>query len=702
MSLKLKKNSISLGLASVCFASAGAAQDLSTTRLNVLGRQGVIEMPSAEVAPDGQLGLSYAKFGNVSRTTLTFQIAPRLSGSFRYSGIEDFSDSFDTYWDRSFDVSYLLLNEGQYRPAVSVGLQDFMGTGLLSGEYIVATKSVGDKLRVTGGLGWGRLGSYKPLGVSVGDRDTSFVETGGSPNFDQWFRGDAAVFGGLSYQISDKMTVLAEYSSDAYTTEVARDVFNHQSPFNVALDYKLGKNTSVTAFVLHGDAVGLQFSTGLNPKSPKISGGFETAPLPLRPRPSRSADPVGWSGEWVAEVGDASGIRAALTKAMADEGLSLEAMSLTTTRAEVQFRNERYGAHAQALGRLARIMTRAFPASVETFVLTETLDGVPVHSTVLPRSKLEAYEFSPARKILEAATFADPLTLASDPLVANEGAFPSTLWSVAPYVAVSVFDPHSPVRLDYGIRGQINYEIAPSLSLDAAASVRVSGNISDEEDDTNDSNIPHVRTSSREYDNRLQLEKLTANWYSRPAENLFGRVTVGYLETMYGGVSGEVLWKKPNSPFALGAELNYAVQRDFDDAFAFQDYDIMTGHVSAYYAFDGGFHGKVDVGRYLAGDWGATLSVDREFNNGWRVGAYATLTDVPFEDFGEGSFDKGIRITVPSAWFAGTPTTETNDFVIQSLTRDGGAKLNVGGRLYDRVRGMQGADVEARWGKFWR
>jgi hypothetical protein len=52
--------------------------------------------------------------------------------------------------------------------------------------------------------------------------------------------------------------------------------------------------------------------------------------------------------------------------------------------------------------------------------------------------------------------------------------------------------------------------------------------------------------------------------------------------------------------------------------------------------------------------------------------------------------------------FAGTPTTETNDFVIQSLTRDGGAKLNVGGRLYDRVRGMQGADVEARWGKFWR
>jgi hypothetical protein len=702
VSLKRQKIATVFSLMTAFAATSSVAQDLTTMRVNTLGRPGVVEMPSAEMAPDGQLSLSYGQFGKFSRTTLSFQITPRLSGSFRYSGIEDFHDDFDTYWDRSFDISYLIAKEGTYRPAIAIGLQDFLGTGLLSGEYIVATKSVGSKLRVTGGLGWGRLGSYSPLGLSFGERREIDVTTGGTPNFDQWFRGDAAAFGGLSYQLNDKITLLAEYSSDAYTVEADRGVIDHASPFNVAVDYKLGENTSVTAFYLHGDQVGLQFSASLNPKNPRVSGGLEQAPLPVRPRPSRAADPVGWSDGWVEEVGDAGGIRKALAAAMATEGLTLESMSLSVDRTEVRFRNNKYNARAQALGRLSRIMTRAFPPSVETFVLTETLDGVPVHSTVLQRSALEAYEFEPARSMLETASFVDPLSLRHDDLVSLPGAYPQTLWSIAPYVAVSFFDPDSPVRLDYGVRGQINYEFAPGLSLDAAASVRVSGNISDEEDDVDDSTLPPVRTSSREYDNRVRVEKLTANWYSRPAENLFGRVTVGYLESMYGGVSGELLWKKPNSPFALGAEVNYAVQRDFDETFGFQDYDIVTGHVSAYYAFEGGFHGQVDVGRYLAGDWGTTVSVDREFNNGWRVGAYATLTDVPFDDFGEGSFDKGIRITVPSDWFAGTPTTETNDFVLQSLTRDGGAKLNVGGRLYERVRGMQGDQLEQRWGRFWR
>ena len=106
----------------------------------------------------------------------------------------------------------------------------------------------------------------------------------------------------------------------------------------------------------------------------------------------------------------------------------------------------------------------------------------------------------------------------------------------------------------------------------------------------------------------VALERLTLAWFARPGENLYSRVTIGYLERMHAGVSGELLWKPADSKLALGAELNYTKQRDTDGAFGFGEYnyDVVTGHVSAYYDFGNGYLGQLDVGRYLAGDVGAT------------------------------------------------------------------------------------------------
>jgi hypothetical protein len=153
---------------------------------------------------------------------------------------------------------------------------------------------------------------------------------------------------------------------------------------------------------------------------------------------------------------------------------------------------------------------------------------------------------------------------------------------------------------------------------------------------------------------------------------------------------------------ALGAELNYVRQRDFDQGFGFRDYDVVTGHLSAYYAFENGLHAQIDVGRYLAGDWGATFSLDREFRNGWRIGAYATFTDVSFEDFGEGSFDKGLRFTIPLEPFLGRPTRRSYGLTLQPLTRDGGARVHVDGRLYQQVRAYHRQGLSRTWGRVWR
>ena len=148
--------------------------------------------------------------------------------------------------------------------------------------------------------------------------------------------------------------------------------------------------------------------------------------------------------------------------------------------------------------------------------------------------------------------------------------------------------------------------------------------------------------------------------------------------------------------------LNFAKQRDFDQLFGFQDYEVVTGHASAYYDFGGGYLGQIDAGRYLAGDYGATFTLAREFNNGFKLGAFFTLTDVPFDDFGEGSFDKGIQVSIPTSWLSGQSSTDRIDSTIRPVLRDGGARLNVQNRLYELTRGSQGKELEDGWARFWR
>lgn len=94
--------------------------------------------------------------------------------------------------------------------------------------------------------------------------------------------------------------------------------------------------------------------------------------------------------------------------------------------------------------------------------------------------------------------------------------------------------------------------------------------------------------------------------------------------------------------------------------------------------------------------------MDREFANGWRVGVFMTRTDVSYEEFGDGSFDKGIRLTVPLGALTGQTIRDVSSFTLRPFNRDGGACLNVQGRLYERVREYHNPEVAESWGRFLR
>ncbi|MDO5704229.1 MAG: YjbH domain-containing protein, partial [Paracoccus sp. (in: a-proteobacteria)] len=467
-----------------------------------------------------------------------------------------------------------------------------------------------------------------------------------------------------------------------------------------------------------------QFSFSLNPREAPYPSGLEKAPAPVRPRPSSAADPDGWSGQWAADPTAQPAIQTALADALSKEGQLLESMALTGNRAEVRIRNQRYIQQAEAIGRTARLMTRALPPSVETLVITSSANGMPASSVTLRRSDVERLENTEAGQIAAVASLTDAAATPAG-LVYTEGLYPRLRWRVGPYLDLGLFDPQEPLRYEAGAEARARYEITPGLVLSGKLRQRVVGNTSQrgpgipgqrgehytaEEYEADPSlevtpqGVQRVRSDTRMYtgNHSPTIPELTLAWFAHPVQNVYTRVTGGLLERAYGGVSAEVLWKPVDSPLAIGVEVNRVRKRDFDGLFGFRDYEVTTGHVSAYYEFAQGYTAQLDVGRYLAGDTGATVTVTREFANGWRLGAFATKTDMSAEEFGEGSFDKGITLSIPIAWAVGTPSRDRAGSTLRSLSRDGGARLEVQDRLYDTIRDSHSTKLYQGWGRFWR
>ena len=147
---------------------------------------GSIDNPTAERFPEGQFSISSSIFGGTIRTNLSFQVTNSITLSFRYARIPSIhGDHGGYYWDRSFDFHYLFNEQTNYLPSIAIGLRDFIGTGLYTAEYFVATKNITKNIKVTGGLGWGgyqetiiyqiflALGMIDPLLVLVW-RDTEY------------------------------------------------------------------------------------------------------------------------------------------------------------------------------------------------------------------------------------------------------------------------------------------------------------------------------------------------------------------------------------------------------------------------------------------------------------------------------------------------------------------------------------------------
>lgn len=382
---------------------------------------------------------------------------------------------------------------------------------------------------------------------------------------------------------------------------------------------------------------------------------------------------------------EANALHDALSLAMDAQSIHLTGLAYRSSEVWVYYENYRYFSEAQAAGRILRLLTVKAPPTVEVFHLVPSDLGVPTRMITVTRSSLERSFAAPVPTDAPPAYWLQPAPMANPALTAAaEDRYPMLSYSLSPKLAQRLFDPDAPIEFMFYADAQALLRLAPGLNLEAEATGTLWRNYTLTRDAG--SELPHVRSDILRYLDKGEygIAALNLSYRTRLAPNVFVEARGGILEDMFAGGGGQILWRPEGSRLSFGADLYQVWQRDYNRLFGLQNYHVTTGHVSAYY--DSPWYGlnfAVHAGRYLAGDDGATFEITRRFSGGVRIGAWATFTNVPFDRFGEGSFDKGIIIHIPLQWGLPIFTQSFYDLHLNSLTRDGGQRLAGDDSLYE-------------------
>jgi len=674
-----------------------AASPLASAQVNDFGVGGMLDIPSARMQDENTFTTTYSRKDVADIYALGFQAGDRLEASFRYTifnarkispipGVRCFAEATfcDGIRDRSFEVRYRLLDETEQLPSVVVGIRDLLGTGQWGAEYLVASKRYGN-LDLTLGLGWGRFAerdiASNPL-TTLSDRFKtrgSAAQGGGQFSLDSYFHGSKiGVFGGLRYSVPGMpLEVVAAYNSDSYERERAFGTIADASPLSYGVEWLATPGVRLGLSWQQGNSLALKISAALDAgaESPrKTPNGFGTSSgLAPAAELDRGAD---W---WTRFVVDAE-----------TSGLLVHEMAIDQETMHLRFSNGVYQVEADAIRRIFDLIDQYAPNTVDRVALTGTTLGMPTYAVTYtrpPRDRLPV--FAAASRPIDIG----PPREITDPDEVREYSYPNGEWNVGLNGRAYLFDPDFPLLYQLALRVRADVDLGSGWGATGIWMQNIKsqfGRITRE----GESQLPPVRTELKNYlqQGESGFDQLVLTKRGKLSEDLYYQAYGGMLEEMYSGVGMDLLWRRGESNLAFGANLNAVVQRDFDKKWGVRDYRTITGHVSAYWVTP---FRDVDVaihaGRYLARDVGATLEIQKRFANGWSIGAFATLTDVPFSVFGEGSFDKGLIFNIPFDLYSPKNTRGSYRSILRSINRDGGRMLDHWpGSLWENMRSTHG------------
>ena len=628
--------------------------------------------------PEAQLRFNFSSSYPHEFTSLTASPFNWLEATYRYAEVKDLLYGPAAYSgnqslkDKGFDIKVLLKRETYYFPAISIGLRDIAGTGLFSSEYLVSSKRIGS-LDLSLGIGWGLLGSannisnpLESLSDGFKSRD-DFSEEGGEFSFKNWFSGNAALLGGLEYDLPKRgLRLKLEYDT-SYPDK--RKPLKVKSRINIGLNYDFSDNLSFSSSFERGS----QFRVAFH-----LKGNFMRDTI-KKPSPKTVQKLNKDQQDRIKKDNDL--FYRSLNLSLRDESIFIQGATLNNDEVDIAVASPRFFTLTRQIGRTARIAAALSPDEIEKLNIHVMNGDFQVAKVTLGKEYFEKADNGKmgSSELLELSVLSSEN---SKPLYREASFipkvnFPEYSWNMSPAIKHQIGGPEGFYlgqllwKTDTTIKFRRNLSLHSSFGINIYDTFKGLNNPSQ-------SSIPRVRSDIQDYlkEGKNSIQRFKLEYFGTPFNDVFTRFDLGYLEEMFGGIGGEVLYRPFNKKYSFGFSAHKVKQRAYNQLFSFKDYTTVTGHLGIYYDLPSNIRSKILIGKYLAGDKGATLDLSRRFKSGFTLGIFATKTDLSAEEFGEGSFDKGFYISVPTQLFYSDYRTGVISFGLHPLTKDGGAIMN--------------------------
>lgn len=663
------------------------------------GGIGLIQIPTARFSNDGEFGFGVSGEGPYNRVYANMQFFPWMEATLKYTETtyKFYAKGSDQTWkDKGLDVKFRLLDETSFLPEIAVGLIDFAGTGAYSSEYIVASKRF-ENFDWTIGLGWGRLAGADHFDNLVGWLDDDRKKRGGTDtgrggtiNLKRFFSGEhTSVFGGVEYFTPiENLTLKLEYDTSDYSRAIGKPMnfdepgndFELDSRFNYALNYRLNltENDKVDLALgfVRGNTLYANFlvHSNLNFKgAPKVIMGAEKIRNSNLPGNSFSELNTKWQ----------TFLTNRIIKEMANNGFVTHKISFKENELIAEISQGRFTETVKYIDLASRILANNALQNIQTLTVINIDQGIETMRTSVNRNDLKTSVLKGPlpEELIDFNNYSYVLSDGIDR--ENDFLYPNFYWEIRPHLNNTL--QHQIKFFFWQLEALIHTELSikKGLYLTTDIGIDIASNFDDYTWHVPDGDLHHVRQDRRLYltEGETGLRRMQLDYLVELNPNLKAKLSAGYLEWMYGGVGGEVLYIPDSKRWGIGIDAYWVKQREFDQKFSFRDYETVTGFLTYYQ--DIPFYNmrlKLSAGKFLGKDIGSMIEISRRFENGARVGGFAALTDCDSDCVGEGSFHKGVYFELPmDLFYIQSSTRRRTGYSWAPLTKDAGAKIDAGG-----------------------